>query len=552
MEAEEKDQCTSQPEDGVKERKGECKEEGRKEEDRKEDSKEDRHEEPDIESAQPEREEQASVFDQYNPEQYERKKQQNKRERGEAEYHNCFFIDGKELNNFIFNSGKINGNINQGSSQEGDKEEPFCFRDQKDMKELIKRYALTDYVPIFIAITVLKMVPVSHLVEVSQVLNAHLYTKKEAGEQPEVKGNALQSMEDILEFLNAEIVLATMESQAGRMEFQSVIFKNPAMILELSRELWTGYPGMRKGLIGWLLDISRVRPIRKLILCQIGEAIAEFAAMDFAYAENNIIPLFVKKHDRDSFYFLLRIMERCLREEAYQDNAENLLCHWAELDNNQFLLKIAFYLYDRSKDYSFNSQVRRRLQRIVREELALGLEVELEQVVYFFKDDSVLPFDLLQEQENMAEVYIEVLAGQFELCQKKRDRLRFGYYFMTLMWQDYIEEGYPLYRSLFLASLNNRESRKRLGPIIRYVWQKQIFRQLFLEKILLLYIKELRDSGRSWDYMKNFLKVIAFTGEETDFEHTLRTLGRIKEECDGKEIADQMKEYLTELLNSRI
>ena len=51
--------------------------------------------------------------------------------------------------------------------------------------------------------------------------------------------------------------------------------------------------------------------------------------------------------------------------------------------------------------------------------------------------------------------------------------------------------------------------------------------------------------------MKNFLKVIAFTGEETDFEHTLRTLGRIKTEQEGKAIADQMKEYLVGLLSIR-
>ena len=108
-----------------------------------------------------------------------------------------------------------------------------------------------------------------------------------------------------------------------------------------------------------------------------------------------------------------------------------------------------------------------------------------------------------------------------------------------------------MYRSLFLNSFNSRESRKRLGPLMRYVWQKQILRQLFLEKILLLYIKELRDLNRPWDYMKNFLKVIAFTGEETDFEHTLRTLGRIKTEQEGKAIADQMKEYLVGLLSSR-
>ncbi|WP_024293556.1 hypothetical protein [Lacrimispora indolis] len=532
---EEKDQNTSPPEDGAKD----CKEE-------------ERLQEPDKEKIQPEKEEQGSILDQYNPEQYQRKKEQNRRERGDGEYHNCFFIDGKELNHFIFNSGEINGSINQGSGQTVEEgEAPFQFRDQKDMKELIKRYVLTDYVPIFLTITVLKMVPVSHLVDVSQVLKTHLYTKKEAGEQPEVKGNALQSMEELLEFLNAEIVLATMESEAGRLEFQSVIFKNPSIIPELNKELWTGYPGMRKGLIDWLLDISRLRPVRKLILCQIGEAIAEFASMDFAYAQNNIIPRFVKSHNRDNFYFLLKIMERCLEEEAYRENAEKLLCHWAELDNNQVLWQIAFCLYDSDKNYGFHSQVRSRLQTIIRAELASGLEVELEQVVYFFKDDSELPFDLLQEKEDMAQLYIEVLSGQFELCEKKRDRLRFGYYFMTLMWQDYIEEGYPLYRSLFLNSFNSRESRKRLGPLMRYVWQKQILRQLFLEKILLLYIKELRDLNRPWDYMKNFLKVIAFTGEETDFEHTLRTLGRIKTEQEGKAIADQMKEYLVGLLSSR-
>ncbi|MFV0242650.1 MAG: hypothetical protein ACK5H4_21780, partial [Lacrimispora sphenoides] len=125
---EEKDQNTIPPEDGAKD----CKEE-------------ERLQEPDKEKIQPEKEEQGSILDQYNPEQYQRKKEQNRRERGDGEYHNCFFIDGKELNHFIFNSGEINGSINQGSGQAVEEgEAPFQFRDQKDMKELIKRYVLTD------------------------------------------------------------------------------------------------------------------------------------------------------------------------------------------------------------------------------------------------------------------------------------------------------------------------------------------------------------------------------------------------------------------------
>lgn len=35
------------------------------------------------------------------------------KERREAEYHSCVFIDGKELNSFIFNPGKINGSVSQ-------------------------------------------------------------------------------------------------------------------------------------------------------------------------------------------------------------------------------------------------------------------------------------------------------------------------------------------------------------------------------------------------------------------------------------------------------
>lgn len=479
-------------------------------------------------------------------------KEEDEEKKKEAQYHNCIFIDGKDLNNFIVNSGYIKGNIDQSTNDENaDAAESFVFNKKEDISKFIEVYSETNYVPILITIVALKAVPENYLLTLAGELKRQLYKSTLKTNEDEAEEESIfQSINDILRILNAEKMNATIRSNAGDMTVQCIILKDKSFIKEISTTLWKNYHAMRPLLISWLIKISRLKNIRKTILWQIVEAVTEFAALDIAYTINDIIPLFLSTKNRDNFYFLTRILGKCLRIKEYEGNVNELLCHWCGLDN-EFLWQVAYYLYDNTQEYAFNSSLRKRLIKVIKQELKSGIEFKLSDIIYTYPDYSKIKFDLLQEKSNMSEIYIEIIAYLFRKCETRNMKIRFGYYFINLFWQDYLKEGYPVYEVLFIQCMNRKNLREKMRPLIIYIWQKRIFREE-MENVLCIYGRELEKNHRSWDYMKNFLKMIAFTNEEEDFKNVIRMFDRAMDTDPGKSVAVQMKKYLMDLLNNRI
>lgn len=493
-----------------------------------------------------------SVYDKYTLEECMEKKEHHRLEKETADYHNCIFIDGKDLSNFIINSGEIHGNIKQSVEEKKKVQgEVFHFQEKRDFREFIKLYYHTEYVPVLITLGVIKIVPVQSLMMFSDELKKKLRMENsgdESGQQP--APNTLQSVEEIALILDAESIIATIASEAGELEVRCLILKDRASIHKIAEMIWIDYPGMRQGLIDWLLIISQLKYIRKAILYQITEAIVEFCAMDFAYAKNEIIPRFTKNKNKDSLYFLEKILKRCLGIPEYQKNVDSLLCHWCKLEH-KFLWLIVYRLYDKQNKYKFHEFLYRRLMQVVDEELCQGLEQQGSDVSYIYSNYSQIPFGVLQENQDMAELYVDVLAAVFGTCSTRSEKIRFGYYISGLLWQDYIEEGYPVYRSLFINCVNHKELRGKLQPLFLYIWHKKVFREILGKNVIVFYLSELEKKQRPWDYMKNFLKMLAFTGDAEDFDNTIRMLERVKNGKAGAMPAKQMIEYLMNLLTIR-
>lgn len=485
----------------------------------------------------------------YDPEQYWKKKWESKQNGESTEYHNCIFVRGEDLNNLVFNSGEINGNISQKAGGSVPDAGKVCFRKIEDLETFLDTYTMDGYVSLLLTVVILQIVPIPYLYRIARSLIGHAGVAGIKADA-EKKEKQLPLLENVLDILGARKVPATVKNETGDMEIQCIELKEPELIPGTAAAIWENYLEIREGLIEWLLEISRVREYRQILLYQITEAVAELAVLDFAYARSFIIPRFMHNESKDDFYFLRAILCKSLKSERCRKNADTLLCHWCKLDNNDFLWKTALSLADEDAYYDFSVCLSRRLSNIIKGEISRGIPVESMPAGYLFKEETAIPFQILQENSVAAMLYLEAVAEQFEACCTKREQLRFGYYFVMLMWKDYIGEGYPAYRSLFIDSVNQKSIGKRMGLLLRYIWQIQTFRERIVEPVLGMYIKEYQEKQVSWHYMKKFLRILAFTGREIDYRHTMGMLRRISRHS-GSRIPEEMQDYLTELLNGR-
>lgn len=472
------------------------------------------------------------------------KKEQVEKDRKEAEYHNCIFIDGKELNSFIFNSGEINGGITQSSYGGGEeKKEENTFREKHDLTGFLASHQKDGYASVLIIMAVLKAVPEQYLFSFSEELQKIL--TPEENEKEEKIPVAYQSVDSIINVISAERIEIVVNTAVGKIPVRSLVLKDKSQIGSIMKAIWYDYPGMREGLIKWLILLSRKQDVRKILLCQLAEAVGTFAAYDFTYAQNKIIPRFSQLKGRDDFYFLNKVMEHCLGSDSCGRFADRLLEQWCFTKE---LWKIPLHLYHSQESREFHRSLAKKLRNIIEEELDDAREIEGRDYIYIFTDFSKIPFDLLQENQDGAGLYMKTLSEVFAECKSRKERMRFGYYFCGLLLQDFLTEGYPFYKCAILDSFHKKELRSGISPVMTYVWQVKALRDIIANEILSRYIQELDYYSRSWEYGKSFLKSLAFTGQQEDYKNAIRMLER--RGTKGK-TADEMRDYLENLLQQR-
>lgn len=487
----------------------------------------------------------------YNPEEFEKKKRDNIVSTERTEYNNCIFINGADIENFIFNSGRIYGDISQGNIRQEVEADPFRCKSSDGLESLFKEHSETGYRVILITLIALKIVPTAHLFSLAERLNMHISSGVTEQTKVGFQYYANWSIEDVLKILGSEKIIASIKSEAGELPVSCITLKDRSCFAKLATTIWNEYPGFRDGIMKWLLEISEIKELRPLILHQIANAIASFSAADFSYAKTSILPYFTHNKKRDDFYFLRQIFTRCLLNDDCKCNAETLLIHWCRLEQNDFLWKIALAICSTAAECKFYSAVCDRINQIIQRELQQGILVKGTKTIYYFKPETGVPFRILQENANASDAYLTVFASCFAACETYQDYLRFGYYASSLLWIDYMEEGYPNYQSIFISSLNRKEIRTRMIPVMCYIWKKQPLRTQFMEPVFCAYVKELESYQKPWEYMKRFLKTIAFTGNRIDYDNTIRMLERLNKINMQESIPKQMIRYLKNLLCSR-
>lgn len=471
-------------------------------------------------------------------------KEQEETERKEAGYYNCIFIDGKDFNTVI-NSGEIFGGLNQGSaSEKNDKKEGNVFREHTDLDDFLKAHQNDGYACILLTLSVLKVVPEQYLFGFSEKLRKILSPVELAeGENVLV---AYQSIEAILKIIMSERVDVTVNTAVGEIPIRGLILKDTKQIEIIKKTIWNNYPGMRDGLIYWLIEMSRESGVRKVLLGQIAEAIGEFASFDFTYAQNSIIPHFTDIRKKDNLYFLKNIMQTCLNSNDCGKFTDSLLENWCYTKK---LWKVALSLYSSKTVRNFHAPLEKKIRDIIEWELSKGIEVETKDYEYIFENFSQIPFEILQENNQAAELYSRILSEVFQQCKNRKEKVRFGYYFCGLLFQDFLAEGYPFYRCALFNVFNTKEIRIGLSPVVTFVCEKKALRDIAANQIFTRYIHEMDIYSRSWEHEKNFLKSLAFTGRKADFQNLIHTLER--KEVYGK-TANEMKHYLEKLLEQRI
>lgn len=465
------------------------------------------------------------------------KKEKYEELKKQEEYQNTIVINGSNL---VFNTGSIGGDINQNLNS--NMQEEFMFQGLEDLDTFIQKYKNTRYVAMLITLSMIKIIPEQYFFTIADLLNAKINSLNEGDKEDK---DIFLSNEVVIRKLSAVKVQATINSHIGKIPFECFMFKKEISNSDMVRQIWKNYIFIRGEIYSWLIEISRIQELRKYILAHIFQTITEIALMDFQFAQSHIIPDLIKGKNNDSEFLLVKLLEKGLQLNTYKQNIDNLLIHWCTIDNS-WLWKIAFSLYDKDNKCKFHIKLKERLHLIIKGELEAGTEFIHSDVVYRYQYGSSIDFGLIQEHDELAEIYIYELAKIFNKCCSRKEKIRFGYYFVNLFYQDFMEEGYPKYKMVFLNIFNNKELRKAMEPVIKYIWETRIFREEIV-KILLLYLKLLCDNNRDSNYIKCFIRAIAFTGEKEDYDNTVRFLEKAKD----NRVAAQMKDYLKELLLKR-
>lgn len=109
-------------------------------------------------------------------------------------------------------------------------------------------------------------------------------------------------------------------------------------------------------------------------------------------------------------------------------------------------------------------------------------------------------------------------------------------------------EGYPQYQLMTVRCLGDPKLRKQIKGMYTEVWGRRESRRM-VGYILQQHFMELEKQECSWEYMEDFFKTVAFTGERENFEDTVCFLERAFRET-GCGIAEEIRRWLETLLRT--
>lgn len=450
--------------------------------------------------------------------------------------HNSSYIQYTIYGDAQINTGVVHGNMSQ-ENQSGKK-----VQSMDDVQELFGMEKTVDEFQMLIVLCILEVVPENHFITLVNEL-------KKCWVQDEEDRKTVSpyiSVQNVLN-LGAEEVMARFYDESGESEVTCFRLKNSEIASGVKRMIWVDYPVIRNYVVQWMFQIKEMGDFRKLVLSQIGSAFQDLAVLNYNYTKMEIIDALV---ENDDYYFLTRIMEKLLQTDNYKQNALNLLKCWCGgKDMRQRMM--VYSLYQKGRDAGEESVIRKTIEDTMRKELQNGKVIrdEIGSVCDVkFSRKGEINFRVLQENDDTAVIFAQVLAAIFEKCTTPERRV-FGFYFCHMFMIDFFYEGYPRYQMLFMKLMQEKEMRSILLPLYRYVWEKKVFREI-LGEIMRYYLAHLQKVKKDWTYMRWFFRSLSFTGKKSDFENMDKVLKKI--ENDGNTIAGRIRRELHDLLEQRI
>lgn len=447
--------------------------------------------------------------------------------------------------NVVENSGFMHGNIHQ-TEQAEDKNRNHSARLQLDLEHLsayLKKQENFDESVILIVLVLLRILPDSSIFAISNQLLEQL--SKGSTEESEV---TFHSVEEVAEKFQLEFGMVKVQSVTGQISVSCLIWEKEELAKEVTTYCWRNYPEMRHGIVEWLIELRDFQQNRSLLLYQIHEALQELASLDFDYTYHSILPFLFKVQNWDNYNSLIHVIQGLMDTENYRHNTQTLLGNWCS--ENGWLWKVAYFFYKQESTWNWQNLLKRRLKKEIQRELERGTPYRNDNSKYYFPPVDAIPIGILQDEKDMASLYLEVLSEEFQLSERTKDKERFACYICRLFWKDFMEEGWPTNRMMFLDSCNSKKDRKAIKPFLRFIWQRKRYRDM-ISKLLIVYMNSLTKRNLSWDYTKEFWKLVAFTGEEADFQNTIHFLERAEIQYEDSQQYTQVQEYLRQLLERR-
>lgn len=458
------------------------------------------------------------------------------------EEHNIYHIHYNINGDAQINAGEIYGNMSQGNQNGSNR----VINNMDDVQKILGMEQTVDEFQMLIVLCILTIVPDNHFITLVNEL------KKCWGQNTEEEIKTVSpyiSTQDILK-LGAEKVVADFYDESGKSEVNCFHLKNPEIADGVKRIIWVDYPVIRNYVVQWMFQIVKVNRFRNLILSQVGEAFQDLASMDYNFTKMEIINVLVKRGKNDDYYFLSKIMEKLLETELYKKNAIYLMKYWCTSGNRKQRTMV-YSLFKKSRDKMASQCIQDSMKDVIKKEISEGKvfydETDRVADVIFLQTKNI-NFRTFQENHDSAVLFAQAIMEIFHDCTPVQKRI-FGFYFCHIFMLDFFYEGYPRYQMMFIKLMQEKEMRKTMVPLYRYVWSKKVFRDV-LEETLNYYLDQLWKRNRDWEYAKAFFRSLSFTGEKKDFEQMVRILRKMERK--GNLVAEQIRTDLQDLLMQRM
>lgn len=461
---------------------------------------------------------------------------------------NCINIINIRDINTIVNNGIVNGDIQQGS-MEMDKSqftqkmrrEEYDFTKEKDIKQFIQEYCSKGEIFDFISVAFLECIPDFIWDEIRNILIKCFDIKSEF--QNDQK-NIFMNEQQRLELLQLIKVPAECIVESGKIETKCVMLRYNEVGRNIVRIVWEQYGNLRKIIIDWLMELKKSEKISKILAYQISNAFKNVAIIDWTYFRLNVCEVFMQEKGNYNRNYLVEILTYYLKQTSYDKRLDEELCEWIR-GQNIFLWEVAYRLYGINTKYKFHEKVRLQMKRYLLKDWKWRCKGNGKFYSKWNPRLDMFPAYYNKELRKMIVECMGEIYNEYKNIYKEQDS--FADYFIWMLSSDYKMERYAQYKLNFILVLTDKNVRQKVSGMYRELWEKNRIRKVW-KIVLQEHFVELEKNEKNWDYMRDFFKIIAFTGKREDFYNVQNMLHNMTESV---KICKEIERWLYKLVEER-